>query len=75
MRDNATRVVVETQGVDVRTGDVIRHYQGGSTLVYPMVRVMEGPHAPNGRRVQLDYGDWDLRNTWIMDDQVCEVVS
>jgi len=54
---------------------VIRHYQGGSTLVYPMVRVMEGPHAPNGRRVQLDYGDWDLRHTWIMDDQVCEVVS
>jgi len=70
---NAT--IVETQGVDVRTGDVIRHYSGGSTLVYPSVRVMEGPHAPNGRRVQLDYGNGDLRNTWIMDRETCEVVA
>ena len=70
---NAT--IVETQGVDIRTGDVIRHYSGGSTLVYPTVRVMEGPHAPNGRRVQLDYGSGDLRNTWIMDRETCEVVA
>ena len=67
--------IVETQGVDVRTGDVIRHYSGGSTLVYPSVRIMEGPQAPNGRRVQLDYGSGDLRNTWIMDRETCEVVA
>ena len=70
---NAT--IVETQGVDVRTGDVIRHYSGGSTLVYPTVRVMEGLQARGSRRIQLDYGSGDLRNTWIMDRETCEVVA
>jgi len=70
---NAT--IVETQGVDIRTGDVIRHYSGGSTLVYPTVRVMEGLQARGSRRIQLDYGNGDLHNTRMYDDQTCEVVA
>lgn len=57
----------EVEGRELRDGDIIRHYCSGSVMVAARVRVLEGPHAPNGRRVHLTYRDGAVRTSWAMD--------